>query len=82
MSKQAHDDRQRGRRDQGGANALQSPARKQHFLVLRQSRQQRSRGEYGEPGCKDAAGAEQVAQPSAQQQQAAKGDDVGVEDPA
>ena len=43
---------------------------------------ERAGGQDGPAGGEDPAGAEQVGQPAAEQQQAAEGDDVGVEDPA
>jgi hypothetical protein len=61
---------------------LQRPAGQQHFLAVGETGKQGCGGKNEEAGREDAPGAEQIAESPAQEEQAAEGDYVGIEDPA
>ena len=63
------------------ADALDEARGHQHLLALGQPARERRDGEDGEAGEEQAAAAEQVAETTGEQQQAAEGDQVGVDDP-
>jgi hypothetical protein len=65
----------------GAADALDEASGNQHRRVEGQSAKQRSACEDGEPDQEDAFAAEQVAQPTGKKQEAAKGDEVGIDHP-
>ena len=73
--------RERRGRQQRGADALDGADRDEHLRRGREAAGQRGGREQAEPGEEDAAAAEQVARPAAEQQQAAERERVGVDDP-
>ena len=70
-----------GRAEGGGAGALDDAAADEQLLVGGDGREQGADGEQGRAADEHAAPAEQVRGPAGQQQQAAEGQDVGVDDP-
>ena len=75
------DDRQRGRCDQRSAEALEGTGADQHALACRKPVEQRGAGEDDEADEEEPLAAEQVAKASAEQQEAAEDEGVGVDDP-
>ena len=75
------DQRQRGGRGQRAADALDDPGGEQPRLVGGEAAGQRGEREQGDARDEDPAPSEQVAHPPAEQQQAAEGERVGVDDP-
>jgi hypothetical protein len=75
------DDRQRGGRDDGAAEALHGARDDQRGLVGRQATGQRGEGEEQHPGHEDAPAPEQVRRAAAEEQEAREGQRVGVDDP-
>ena len=76
------DDRERRRRDDRRAQALCGAGGDQLALGGGEARRRAKRPRRrAEPGHEDAAPAEQVGSPAAEQQEAAEGDHVGVHDP-
>ena len=75
------DDRQRRRREQRGAHALNGAGGDQRRLGLGEPADQRREREQDEPADEDPAAAEEVGKPAAEEQEAAEGQDVGVDDP-
>ena len=71
--------------DHGGgeraAHALHEAGADEHALALCDRAQERCAREHREPGEEHAPLADQVAEPAGEQQQAAEGDQVGVDDP-
>ena len=76
-----HDHAQDHRRGERAADAGEEAAADQHRLVLGDGAEQRGGDEDRETDQEHLALAEQVAKPAGQQQQAAEGDQVGVDDP-
>ena len=71
-----------GRRGQGGADALEGPGGQEHPAGRRRTRRAASSTEKtAMPDQEGPAPAEEVARAGAEEQQAAEGEDVGVEDP-
>ncbi len=79
--KEAGDDREGGRRDDRGAQALCRTGGDQLALVRGEPGRQRSDPDDNEARHEDAAPAEQIGSPAAEQQEAAEGDHVGVHHP-
>jgi hypothetical protein len=75
------DDRERGRRDQRGAEALQRPKADQHPGRAREPVQQRGDREDDQPDQEDALAPEQVAGSPAEQQETSEEQRVRVDDP-
>ncbi len=75
------DQRQSGRRDDRTAHALQGARGQQPGLGVGETAEQRGDREQDDPGDEDPLAAEDVAGPAAEQQQAAEGQRVGVDDP-
>ena len=75
------DQGQRGGGGERGAEALQDARAEQHRLVLGEAAEQRGDGEDGDADHEHPAAAEEVAEPAAEQQQAAEGERVGGDDP-
>ena len=75
------DQGQRGRGDDGAADALQRAGGQQPRLGGGEAAQQRGHREQDDPGDEHPAPAEDVPGPAAQQQQAAEGQCVGVDHP-
>jgi hypothetical protein len=73
--------RHRGRGEQRGECALERPRGGQHAEGLRRAADRRGEREPGESGDEGPLAPEQVADPSAQQQQAAEGERVSGHDP-
>ena len=73
--------RERGRRQQRGADALYGADRDEHAGGGREPAGQRGGREQAEAGEEHAAAAEQVARPAAEEQEAAEGERVGVHHP-
>ena len=70
--------------DRGGhrsADSLQEASPDQHALALRGTAEDRGRNEDRESDQEDRPATDQVAEPSREQEQTAKGDQVGVDDP-
>ena len=76
-----HDHPQDHRRGERAADPLDEAGADQDRLRRRGRAEQRGGGEDRQPDEEDAALAEQVAEPAGEQQQAAEGDQVGVDDP-
>ena len=72
---------QRGRREEGAERALQRPRRGQHRERDSSAADGRGDGEPGQPGDEDPLAAEHVADPAAEQQQAAEGQRVARHHP-
>jgi hypothetical protein len=81
MTEQPHDDGECRRSDERRADSLQGPSPDQDSLALGKSGEERRSGQNREAEHEHTAGAEYVAELAALQQQAANGDDVGVENP-
>jgi hypothetical protein len=75
------DDREGGRGDQRGAEALEPAAEDQHRRGVGEPVQQGREREDDEPGEEDALAPEQVAGAAAEEQEAAERQRVGVDDP-
>jgi hypothetical protein len=75
------DDRERGGRDQRGAEALQRPRPDQHALAAGEPIEERGAGEDDEADQEKALAAQQVAKAAAEEQEAAEDEGVGVDDP-
>ena len=75
------DDRQDHRRLGGGADALQQAGADQRALARGEAAQQRREREDDEAGEEDPPAPEEVAEAPGQEQQAAEGDEEGVDDP-
>ena len=75
------EDRQRSRRDQGGAESLQSAGGDQQAGRLRQPGEQGRRGEDREAGDEDSPPADQVGEPAAEHEEAAEQQPVGDHHP-
>ena len=75
------DDRQRGRREQRGAEALDGAGGDQPAVRLREAAGERGDGEQHEAGDEHPPAAEQVGEATAEQQEAAERERVGVDDP-
>jgi hypothetical protein len=76
-----HDHAQDHRGGGRAADALQEAGADQHLLGLREPAERRGGGEEGEAGHEDGLAPDQVAQAPGEQEQAAEGDQVGVDDP-
>ena len=72
------EDHRRGHR---AADSLDEAGRDEHLLGLRQPAERARHGEHAEAGHEDALAAEEVAEAAGEQEQAAEGDQVGVDDP-
>ncbi len=72
---------QRRRRGEGGADALEGPGGQQHPAGGGQAADQGADREQGDADEEDAAPAEEVTGPGPEEEQAAEGEDVGVEHP-
>jgi hypothetical protein len=81
LGEQRHRQRQGDHRDDRAAEALDCTGRDQPDLRLRDAAGQRGSGEDGQPDQEEPPVAEQVAEPPAQQQEAAERQQVGVHDP-
>ena len=81
LREHGHDHPQDHRGRQGAPDALDEARPDQHALALGHRAQQRRAGEHPEADQEDASLADQVADPSGEQQQAAERDQVGVDDP-
>ncbi len=75
------DHRQRGRREQRGAEALDGAGDDQLRLGLREPARQRGEREEDQAGQEEPAAAEQIGHSTAEQQEAAEGQRVRVDDP-
>ena len=75
------DDRERGRRDERGAEPLERTRADQHPGARREAVEQRCRREHDEPEQEEALAPEQVAHAPAEQQETAEDEGVGVDDP-
>ena len=75
------DDRERGGGEDRRAQALHRAGGDQLARVGGEAARQRGEREEDQPGHEDAAAAEQVGEPAAEQQEAAEGEHVGVHDP-
>ena len=75
------DDRERGRRDERGAEPLERAAGDQHPGVHGEPVEQRRDGEHDEAEEEQPLAPEQVARAAAEQQEAAEDERVGVDDP-
>ena len=75
------DQGERGRGGDRGADALQDARADHHRLVLGEPAEQRGDREHGDADDEHPAAAEDVAEPAAEQQQAAEGERVGVHHP-
>ena len=75
------DDRERRRRDDRGAEPLDGAGDDELDVVLGEAAGQRGEREEDQAGHEDAAAAEQVGEPAAEQQEAAEREHVGVDDP-
>ena len=77
-----HDDHpERHRRCRRAAGTLDEAGRDQHLLALRKGAQKRGGREHAQPGQEYASMTEQVSEAPCQQQQAAEGDQIGVDHP-
>ena len=76
-----HDDRERGRRDDRRAEALNGARADQHAFGAREAAGERGGGEDDHAGEEDAAPAEEVGRAAAEQEEAAERDRVGGDDP-
>jgi hypothetical protein len=76
-----HDHPEDDRGGQRAADALHEARADEHLLALRDAAQQRRDGEDEQAGEEDPPAADEVAEPAGEQQQAAEGDQVGVDDP-
>ncbi len=74
-------DRQGGRRQDGGAQALQCAGAHEPGLVLGQPTQQTGKREDREPQHEDLPPPEQVGGPASEEEEPRKGQGVGVDDP-
>jgi hypothetical protein len=81
LGEEGHDQRQGDGGDDRAANALDGAGRDQQPLSRRHAARDRRRGEDRDAGQEQLPLAEQVAQPAAEQQEAAEGEQVGVHDP-
>ena len=81
LGEEIHDQREGDRRDDGAADPLHGPRHDKEGLRIGQAAGQRGQGEEGHTQQEQAAMAEEIAQPSAQQQKAAEGQQIGVHDP-
>jgi hypothetical protein len=72
---------QRGRREDGTAEALQRPGRDQLAAVLGEAAEEAGRGEDDQTDEEDLLAAEQVSRAAAAEQEARERQRVGVEDP-
>ena len=76
-----HDDRQRGRDDEGGAQALHQPGRDQDSTAASQTCAEGCQREDGQPGQEQPPPSEQVSQPATGQQEAGEHQDVAADYP-
>ena len=74
-------DRQRGGGDERGAEALQGARGDEPDVGLRQAAEQRGEREDDEADHEELAAAQEVGEAAAEQQEAAEGEGVGVDDP-
>lgn len=81
LGKGRGEDRQRGGRQHGRADALHGPGRDQHPGVLREPARETGGGEEREPDQEDPLAPEEVGGPAAQQQESGEGQRVGVDHP-
>jgi hypothetical protein len=81
LGEHRHDHAEDHGRGERAADPLHEAGADQHLLALRGGAGQGGGGEDGEAGKEDAALADEVADPPGQEQQAAEGDHVGVDDP-
>ena len=81
LGEEHHDQRERDRRDDGAAEPLHGARGDQHSLRARQAAGERRQREERDAEQEEPAVAEQVAEPAAEQQEAAEREDVGVHDP-
>jgi hypothetical protein len=76
-----HDHAEDHGRGERAADALHEARADQHRLVLRDGAGQRGGGEDGQAGQEHAPLAEQITEPAGKQEQAAEGDQIGVDHP-
>ena len=76
-----HDQRQRDRRDDGAAEALDRAGDHEDLLRAGEPAGEGGDGEEGDTADEHSPVAEQVTEPAAEQQEAAEGEQVGVHDP-
>ena len=81
LGEQDGDERQRGRGEQRGAKALHGAGRDQPTLALSEAAGKRSDGEEDETGDEQPATTEQVGQTTAEEQEPAEDEHVGVDHP-
>jgi len=81
MAEEHHQQRERRRRDQRRAGALHRASGDLDLGRAGNAGGQRARSEHGPADAEKSLGTEHVRQAAAEQQQAAEGDDVGVEHP-
>ena len=81
LGEDRHHQRKRDRRHDRAADPLHRPRRDEHALRGREAADERGRREERDPRQEQAAVAEEVAEPPAQQQEAAERQQVGVHDP-
>ena len=81
IGEEAHDQRERDRRDDGAAEPLHRPRADQHPLARREPADDRGGGEERDPEQEQPALPEQVAEPAAEQQEPAEGEQVRVHHP-
>ena len=81
LGKGRRDDRERRGRDERRAEALQRARADQHARADREAVEQRRGGEDHEPDQEEALAPEQVAGATAEQEEAAEDERVGIDDP-
>ena len=81
LGEQVHHQRERHCRDDRAAEALDRPRRDQEPLRRGQPAGDRGDGEERDPDEEHPAVAEQIAEPAAEEEKAAEGEEIGVHDP-
>ena len=76
-----HQERERGRREEGSTEALKGAERNQRRLRPGESAKQRARREEGEAGDEEAPATEEVSEPAAEEQRSTEEDRVGGDHP-
>jgi hypothetical protein len=74
LGEERHDQRERDRRDDGAAETLNRPRPDQHALGRCETAGERRRGEERDPEQEETPLAEEVAEPSGQEEKAAEGE--------
>ncbi len=81
LGEHRHDHSQDHGRGQRAADALDEPRDDQHGLALGGAAQRRGGDEHREAGQEDVAASDQIPEPAGKEEQAAEGDQVGVDHP-